>query len=296
MNYYYTTGDQSEVLGPVSLDEIKALSLVPPVQVCEEGKSEWQPLESLIPVSKASFIAKRLSLPPPLPKSAKALPKIATTPVELTLPSLPISTKPCPMCGEPILSSAKKCKHCGEYLDGSSRQGAQVVTKIELVGASKQAKEINKNVSGCLVLPILVGVIWIYSQFTHSNNVVSSPPIHEEGKSDVKDHSKGAVSNDPIEGNRVIAESSIGTSFQKEQYEKDNLGQTFNFVGMVQDVVSERAIIVMIDSRNYANVTFLKENVSNYGKGESIQFTAKIAEFGTGILIKHDLTDAELIR
>lgn len=38
-----------------------------------------------------------------------------------TPPLLPNQTKPCPYCGESILSVAKKCKHCGEFLTPALR-------------------------------------------------------------------------------------------------------------------------------------------------------------------------------
>jgi len=39
------------------------------------------------------------------------------------------ATKPCPYCGEPVLTVAQKCKHCGEYLNESLRQSRTIVVK-----------------------------------------------------------------------------------------------------------------------------------------------------------------------
>ena len=287
MKYYYTTGDQSEVLGPASLEEIKALSLASPTQVCEEGKSEWHSLESLLP--------KYHSLPP-LPKSAKSLPKIATTPVELTLPSLPMRTRPCPMCGEPIMPSAKKCKHCGEYMDGNSQQVSRIENKTDFTSTSKWAENMKEHLKTAWGLVIIVVLMWAYFTFSRNDTEQSySPPTQSKRAPDIKALSKDKVSEKP-EGNQVIAAASEGTSFQKEQVKQKSLGQTFEFSGTIDDVVSPKELRVMIGTWDHANVTFLNESVGKLEKGRFIKFTAKIAAFGSGILFKHDLVDAEFIR
>jgi len=54
---------------------------------------------------------------------------VAQTPPTVRSPAAEGARRPCPYCGEQILSAAKKCKHCGEWLQGgpplpgSSRNG-----------------------------------------------------------------------------------------------------------------------------------------------------------------------------
>ncbi len=72
---------------------------MPETQVCAEGTQSWQPLHTVInnAVKPARMAIAPTSLPVLAPTSA---------------------SKPCPMCGEQILTVAKKCKHCGEFFDG----------------------------------------------------------------------------------------------------------------------------------------------------------------------------------
>ena len=66
-------------------------------QVCAEGTQSWQPLFTVIQAPAGAILA--ASNQPQLSRIGR--------------------TKPCPMCGEQVLTVAKKCKHCGDYLDGS---------------------------------------------------------------------------------------------------------------------------------------------------------------------------------
>lgn len=97
------------------------------------------------------------------------------------------------------------------------------------------------------------------------------------------------------DGNAIVANADSGTSLQKEQHKQKYLGKTLEFKGRVQDVITNNSVEVMLDVSNYANVTFSSTDVSSWSKGKLIQFTAVIEEFGTGILIKHDLGEAKLI-
>lgn len=95
------------------------------------------------------------------------------------------------------------------------------------------------------------------------------------------------------EGNKIIADADKGTTVQKDRLKAANKGKTFDFEGEVSDVTDARTLRVMLDSGNHANVTF-KEPVDHLEKGTQIKFRATIEEFGTGILVNHDLTNGEL--
>ena len=97
------------------------------------------------------------------------------------------------------------------------------------------------------------------------------------------------------EGNRVIADADKGTTLQKDRHKEASKGKVFDFEGEVEDVTDTHTLTVEIDSGNHANVKFT-EPVDKLEKGTQIKFKAKIAEFGTGILINHELTNAELSR
>ena len=105
MNYYYST-DGTEVQGPYTLSDLSSYfstgALPATTQVCAEGTEKWQTLSSLLQ-----------------PPSNPTIQQTHRAPQTTTAPTDKPDTKPCPMCGEHILSTAKKCKHCGEYLDGS---------------------------------------------------------------------------------------------------------------------------------------------------------------------------------
>lgn len=95
------------------------------------------------------------------------------------------------------------------------------------------------------------------------------------------------------EGNKVISDADKGTTLQKDNHKAANKGKTFDFEGEVQDVTDNNTLKVMLDSGNYATVTF-GESVAHLDKGSQIKFRAKLEEFGTGILINHDLANAEM--
>ena len=95
------------------------------------------------------------------------------------------------------------------------------------------------------------------------------------------------------EGNRVIGDADKGTTLQKDKHKAANKGKTFEFEGEVQDVTDNNTLKVMLDSGNYATVTF-GESVASLEKGSQIKFKAKLEEFGTGILINHTLSGGEL--
>lgn len=68
--------------------------------------------------------------------------------------------KPCPYCGEKILTSAKKCRFCGEYLNAADRK---------LNDARKKSSASDENLTGgeillcvlCAGIACIIGLIWM---------------------------------------------------------------------------------------------------------------------------------------
>jgi len=108
-------------------------------------------------------------LPKPKPKSADVLPPASSTPSQPSPQGLKDS-RPCPFCGETILSVAKKCKHCGEFLDPKERrhiEASRMVTGIPLQ---------SKKRSGCLPVFLVVVVFGIILLIVA---VINAPPASE---------------------------------------------------------------------------------------------------------------------
>ena len=133
MNYYYST-DGTEVQGPYALADLSSYfstgTLPATTQVCAEGTENWQMLSSLLRALPHST-----AQPPPITQQTHR-PLQATQP-----PAAKPAAKPCPMCGERILTTAKKCKHCGEYLDESIRPqqdltALQIQTEMKSIGVA----------------------------------------------------------------------------------------------------------------------------------------------------------------
>lgn len=90
-------------------------------------------------------------------------------------------SKPCPMCGETILSIAKKCKHCGSMLDDSDNQQRVTVTGkdpfAEYHTPIQGKKKGNLTAIGCL--GVLFGLLAMGLSFYGC--VQSTQPAAAEG-------------------------------------------------------------------------------------------------------------------
>lgn len=76
--------------------------------------------------------------------------------VPITSPTTRRDTKPCPLCGEEILSAAKKCKHCTSMLEGSSPE-TQKVDVAEMIPKAKEKFKLTAlEIIGSLIIVITV--------------------------------------------------------------------------------------------------------------------------------------------
>ncbi|MBB5036373.1 DUF4339 domain-containing protein [Prosthecobacter dejongeii] len=138
-----------------------------------------------------------------------------------------------------------------------------------------------------LVLAAIFGLVILVAMFGDSDSSKVEASLTEEQKAnEAKRQAK--------DGNAIIANASEGTTLQKEQYEREHLGKRYFFKGNVTDVKSNRTITVILDTWNHANVTFLSEDVSSFHKDKVVYFSAIIEEFGTGMLVRHDLGEARM--
>jgi hypothetical protein len=78
------------------------------------------------------------------------------------------------------------------------------------------------------------------------------------------------------------------------------VGVPLQFRAEIDNIESNQTIEVKIDSGNYANIKLKEALPVNYvtglNKGQIIEFAAEIESFGTGILVKHKLTNAQLTK
>ncbi len=138
-----------------------------------------------------------------------------------------------------------------------------------------------------LVLVVIFGLVILGAMFGDSDSSNTKAPLTEEQKAN-------EAKRQANDGNAIIANASEGTTLQKEQYEREHLGKRYLFKGNVTDVKSSRTITVMLDTWNHANVTFQSEDVSSFHENKVVYFSAVIEEFGTGMLVRHDLGEARM--
>jgi len=67
-----------------------------------------------------------------------------------------------------------------------------------------------------------------------------------------------------------------------------------DFEGEVSDILDERKLHIELNSDNYADVVFTSDVADLVKKGDLIKFKGRIANFGTGIIISHDINNATL--
>lgn len=149
----------------------------------------------------------------------------------------------------------------------------------------------SEKVNGPLtwVLAIVVGVWFFYNRHKAEDESPSSSQ-----QTTIQSQNAEVLPPKTAEGNDIIANVSEGTTLQQDRYKQKYLGTRQYFKGSVYDVTAEDALEVQLDSGNYAKVKFKTANVGSFKEGQIIRFSAAIEEFGTGILFRHVLGDAQL--
>jgi uncharacterized protein YxeA len=98
------------------------------------------------------------------------------------------------------------------------------------------------------------------------------------------------------DGNNMIARGADGTSYNRSQCLENDLGKMFYFSGKIIDVLSPYRVKVSIFTAesNFANVMFMEPVAGNMRKDQTIHFLGRLTDLGTGVIISHDISDAEL--
>lgn len=96
-------------------------------------------------------------------------------------------------------------------------------------------------------------------------------------------------------GNTVLIQCADGETTQiREKCKETNTGKFFNFSGLVEEVSSNKEIKVKISVGNYAVVTSDRDIASGLGEGQVVEFFGMLENPGTGIMVSHKITKAQL--
>jgi hypothetical protein len=102
-----------------------------------------------------------------------------------------------------------------------------------------------------------------------------------------------------MDGNKIISKFDSGklTTFQEKLFKNKYLNEKFIFVGRVYDIVSYREIDLKLNSANYAKVTFNADlPIENLPKQTHVKIIGTLSSFGTGILTRHEINNARLVK
>jgi tetratricopeptide (TPR) repeat protein len=180
---------------------------------------------------------------------------------------------------------------------------------ISLASLATSERKINNKETSKIYLEKLLSISpqnkWAkkFSEENSINIIINerSSPIQEKKvsytTSDVG-HNEN-IDNNLLNGNDVILkydDNSI-TTFERKNIENKFINKYLSFNGAISDVTSRNEIKLQISSGNYANVTFDKNLPTEYlKKGKYITIKGRLSEFGTGILVKHDIENASLLK
>jgi hypothetical protein len=102
---------------------------------------------------------------------------------------------------------------------------------------------------------------------------------------------------DVIDGNKMIDKCADGMTYERKLCSEKSLGKRFVFNGSVYNVKSAYKADIRLSTSegNYADVVFRENVAARFRKGESIKFVGTLSFVGTGIIISHTITDADLV-
>lgn len=100
------------------------------------------------------------------------------------------------------------------------------------------------------------------------------------------------------DGNKMIETCADAMTIEKKRCEQVSVGEEFTFNGKVYDVLTpyNAKVLLRTHEGNYADVVFRDAEAEKLGKDELVKFTGRLKSVGTGILIRHEIEDAVMVR
>ena len=97
------------------------------------------------------------------------------------------------------------------------------------------------------------------------------------------------------EGNAIVRKcvDEGASTYEKNQCQAAYKGKALEFVGDIKDIKNAKTLHVMLDTGNYADVSFKKKVADQVSVGDTLRFTGKVTFWGSGILFSHEIKATE---
>lgn len=83
------------------------------------------------------------------------------------------------------------------------------------------------------------------------------------------------------------------STYEKDQCKSGYKGKVLEFVGEVKDIRDAKTLHIMLDTGNYADVTFKNKVAGSVEVGDTIRFKGKVTFWGSGIMFSHEIKATE---
>lgn len=169
--------------------------------------------------------------------------------------------------------------------------------------AERAIKEANENAERAEKTKEILAQLGSLQSWDYKNNrdlyqqLVTYNPNVEEYKKELYLFSAKVTEQDR-DGNKMIETCADAMTIEKKRCEQASVGGEFTFNGKVYDVLTPYNAKVLLRTRegNYANVVFRGAEAEELRKDEHIKFAGTLKSVGTGIIIKHEIEDAVMVR